>query len=62
MKFIVVDTHQWFGGKRVIMPVSVINKMQWSDSKVYLDINMAAVEKCKLFDEADFMHLELAKS
>jgi sporulation protein YlmC with PRC-barrel domain len=61
IKFIVVDTHNWFGGKKVLIPIGLIKKIDWTDSKVFLDINKAAIEKCKLFDEADFIHLQLAK-
>jgi len=61
IKFIVVDTHNWFGGKKVLIPVGFIKNMEWSDFKIFLDINTATVEKCKLFAEADFVHLQLAK-
>lgn len=61
IKFIVVDTHNWFGGKKVIIPVGLIKKIEWTDSKVFLDMSMNAVKKCKLFAEADFIHLQLAK-
>lgn len=61
IKFIVVDTHNWFGGKKVMIPVGLIKKIEWADSKVFLDMPMAAIEKCKLFAEEDFIHLQLAK-
>jgi uncharacterized protein YrrD len=61
IKFIIVDTHNWFGGKKVMVPVHLIKKIEWSDSMVFLDISMAAIEKCKLFAEEDFIHLQLAK-
>jgi sporulation protein YlmC with PRC-barrel domain len=62
IKFIVVDTHNWFGGKKVMIPVGLIKKIEWTVSEVFLKMSMAAVEKCKLFDEADFTHLQIAKS
>jgi sporulation protein YlmC with PRC-barrel domain len=61
IKFIVVDTHNWFGGKKVLIPIGLIKKIDWADSKLFLNITMAAVEKCKLFAEADYTHLELTK-
>lgn len=61
IKFIVVDTHNWFGGKKVLIPVGLIKKIEWADSEVFLDMSMAAVKKCKLFAEEDFIHLQLAK-
>ena len=61
IKFIVVDTHNWFGGKKVMIPVSFIKKIDWAESGVSVDMTMAAVKKCKLFAEDDFIHLQLAK-
>jgi sporulation protein YlmC with PRC-barrel domain len=62
IKFIVVDTHNWFGGKKVMVPVGLIKKIEWSDNRVYLDTTMAAVKKCKLFDEDGLNRLQPAKS
>jgi len=61
IKFIVVDTHNWFGGKKVLIPVGIIKKIEWTDFKVFLDMTMVAVEKCKLFEEVDFIHVESEK-
>jgi sporulation protein YlmC with PRC-barrel domain len=61
IKFIVIDTHNWFGGKKVMIPVGLIKKIEWADSEVFLKMSIAAVEKCKLFDEADFMRFQLEK-
>ena len=60
IKFIVVDTHNWFGGKKVMVPVHLIKKIEWSDSMVFLDMSMAAIKKCKLFAEEDFIHMQIA--
>lgn len=59
--FIVVDTHNWLGGKKVLVPVMHVNKMEWGDSKIILDIKMSALEQCKLFAESDFIHWQIAK-
>lgn len=61
IKFIVVDTHNWFGGKKVIVPVGCIKKIEWADSRLLLDISIADVKKHKLFEEADFTRLQPAK-
>ncbi len=52
--FFVVDTHNWFGGKKVLIPVSDIKEVQWENSKVVIDMKMDAVKSSKLFDEAEF--------
>lgn len=61
IKFIVVDTHNWFGGKKVLIPTGLVKKIEWTESRVFLDMSMASVEKCKLFAEDDFIHLQPAK-
>jgi sporulation protein YlmC with PRC-barrel domain len=60
IKFIVVDTHNWFGGKKMLIPVGLIKKIEWTDSEVFLDMTIAAVKKCNLFAEEDFIHMQIA--
>ena len=52
--FFVVDTHNWFGGKKVLIPVSDIKEVQWDNSKIIIDITTDAVKSSKLFDELEF--------
>jgi len=52
--FFVVSTHNWFGGKKVLIPVAHIQKVEWDNSKVYVDLTMAAVKKSKMFEETVF--------
>jgi sporulation protein YlmC with PRC-barrel domain len=52
--YFVVDTHNWFGGKKVLIPVDHIQKVEWDNSKVYVDLTMAAVKKCSVFEETVF--------
>ena len=59
--FFVVDTHNWFGGKKVLIPVSDIKEVQWDNSKVVIDIKMDAVKNSKLFNESQFVHMESNK-
>ena len=61
IKFVVVDTHNWFGGIKVLIPVSHIKAFEWLESKLVLDITIAAVENSKLFNESDYQHLQLLK-
>jgi uncharacterized protein YrrD len=61
LSFFVVDTHNWFGGKKVLIPVSDIKEVQWDNSKVIVNINMDAVINSKLFNESEFMHMESNK-
>ena len=52
--YFVVDTHNWFGGKKVLIPVDDIQKVEWDNSKVYVDLTMAAVKKSSVFEESVF--------
>lgn len=58
LSFLVVDTHNWFGGKKVLIPVSDIKEVQWDNSKVIVNITMDTVKNSKLFNESEFRHME----
>lgn len=51
IKALVVDTHNWFGGKKVVIPVTQVGKIEWSDNLVFLAISKAAVDQSQLFEE-----------
>lgn len=51
---IVVDTHNWIGGKKVIIEVSHIISISFIDWKVYIDIPSEAINDSKLFEEAEY--------
>ncbi len=61
IKFIVVDTHNWFGGKKVLIKVEDIKKIDWMEDKFFLDITTSAVEKSKLFEEVFYLHIQRLK-
>jgi hypothetical protein len=52
--YLVIDTHNWLGGKKVIIPIAHILNVEWDNSKIYLDLTISAVEKSKLFEETIF--------
>jgi hypothetical protein len=56
--FIVVDTTNWFGGKKVLIPISHIKKIEWTDNLVYLNVSKAAVDHSPLFKEADYLQMQ----
>ena len=61
LSFFVVDTHNWFGGKKVLIPVSDIKEVQWDNSKVIVNITMDEVKNSKLFNEDEFRHIKSNK-
>ncbi|MEO6453132.1 MAG: PRC-barrel domain-containing protein [Ginsengibacter sp.] len=56
--YFVIDTHNWFGGKKVLIPVSDIMEVNWEVSKVMLNITSDAVKNSKMFNESELMHME----
>lgn len=56
--YLVIDTQNWFGGKKVLIPVSDILEINWEVSKVMLNITSDAVNRNKLFNESEFTQAE----
>jgi len=54
--YLVVDTHNWFGGKKVLIETGKIKEIQWENSKVILDISTDFLKDCPAFDESQFNH------
>jgi sporulation protein YlmC with PRC-barrel domain len=52
--FFVVDTHNWIGGKKVLIPVNEIKNVDWSTAEVFLNITIDEVQNSRLFEEAEF--------
>lgn len=59
--YFVIDTHNWIGGNKVLIPVNDIKEVKWENSKVIVDITTDAVKSSKLFNESEFMYLESNK-
>jgi sporulation protein YlmC with PRC-barrel domain len=57
IKFLVIDTHNWFGGKKVLIPVEKVKEINFLENKIFLKINTAAIEKGTLFNKADYHHV-----
>ena len=52
--YFVVDTHNWIGGKKVLIGVNQIKEISWKNSKVTLNIPIDAVKESPLFDESKY--------
>ena len=53
---LVVDSHNWFGGKKFLIETGTIKEIQWENSKVVLNISINAIKGCPLFDESQLDH------
>lgn len=60
--YFVIDTHNWIGGKKVLVAVENIKEIIWDESKIILDISIEAVNDCRPFDESQFHYAERTHS
>jgi sporulation protein YlmC with PRC-barrel domain len=51
---LVVDTHDWIGGKKVLVEVSHIHSISFLNWLVYVDIKIAEILASKLYEEAEY--------
>ncbi|MEO7044461.1 MAG: PRC-barrel domain-containing protein [Ferruginibacter sp.] len=56
--FLVVDSHNWFGGKKYLVETDAVKEIQWDNSKVILNITKAGIEEGSLFDESQYHYSE----
>lgn len=60
LKYLIIDTHNYFGGRKVLIDVKKIKEIQWDNDKVILNISKTEVINSPLFHESDYNHPELA--
>jgi len=58
VRYVVIDTSNWIGGKNVIIPSSAIEKVNSPDKKLFLNITRAEVQGSPLVDTADIELIE----
>ena len=49
-----VDTHNWIGGKKVLIEVSHVQSISFLNWLVYVNIPIAAINDSKLFEESEY--------
>ena len=53
IRYLVIDTGTWMQGKKVLIPPGWIDRISWSESKVYISLSRDAVKRSpKYSDEA----------
>jgi uncharacterized protein YrrD len=60
--FLVVDTHNWFGGKKVLVPVTNIKEVQWENSKVIINETKESIKNREVFEESHFFHHDISNT
>jgi sporulation protein YlmC with PRC-barrel domain len=58
ISYMVVDTHNWIGGKKVLISVRHIQKVQWENSKVVADMTAETIINSKAVDKSDYVRPE----
>jgi sporulation protein YlmC with PRC-barrel domain len=54
--YLVIDTHNWVGGKKVLIETATIKEIQWENSKAILNITTAVIKDGPVFDASLFKH------
>jgi PRC-barrel domain len=55
IRYMVVDTKNWWPGKKVLVAPEWIERVSWSDSRVYVDLSREAIKSGPEFD-ADLLN------
>ena len=50
IRYVVVDTHNWLSGKKVLVFPAWINRVSWDKSKVFVDLSRESIKNCPAFD------------
>lgn len=45
IRYLVIDTSNWWGGKKVLVAPHWASRISWSDSKVHVDLSRQAIKK-----------------
>lgn len=56
-----IDTHQWIGGQKVLLPVRNIKGIEWENSSVYVDEKTDSIKTSPLFDRSVYEDPEKVK-
>jgi sporulation protein YlmC with PRC-barrel domain len=52
IRYIVVDTGQWWTGKHVLIDPRWIEKVSWTDSSLYTDLTLETIKDCPEFNSS----------
>jgi hypothetical protein len=50
--FLVVDTHNWLPGRKVLVMPRWIKRIDWEESKVYVDLSQEIIKNSPVFDSS----------
>jgi uncharacterized protein YrrD len=56
VRFLIIDTGNWFPGKKVLISPKWIRSVQWADSAIYVDISAEEVKNSPEYDPSRPVH------
>jgi len=54
ISYLVVDTHNLIGGKKVLIAVTRIEEVQWGNSKIVTDLTVDTIKNSPAIDKSDY--------
>ena len=58
IRYLVVDTRNWWPGKRVLVPPQWINQLNWTESRVYVGMDRASIKSAPQYESSSLMTRE----
>ncbi len=55
ISYLLVDTHNWIGGKKVLIAVRHIKEVQWENTKVIVDLSVEDIKNSSGIDKWDYI-------
>ncbi len=52
--YLMIDTHNWIGGKKVLVEVIHVRHVEWENSKVVVDLSIDAIKNSKAVDKWNY--------
>jgi hypothetical protein len=60
IRYLVIDTSNWIGGKSVLVSPSVITSVDWAESRIQVSVTRAQIEVSPSVETADIDPAEMA--
>jgi hypothetical protein len=58
IRYLVVDTQNWWPGKKVIISPQWIQQVSWSDSKVFMDLTKEVIKNSPEYNQSTLISRE----
>jgi hypothetical protein len=59
VRYLVVDTSNWLGGKWVALSPASVSRIEWTEQRLYVDLTQDEVRNSPTLDEANVPSYEL---